>query len=823
MEKIESPKKKPQAATNGRGKSQGTGAPRAGSPKGAGGKGAAARPATPVRASVPSGPPLPKRPPRKVAAEDDAEEKKATGATAFDVDAGDPSQHPVVLDETALLERVSAHLTNYRPSNPPPTHDYQDELLSLRDQISVARLEDVPSLVEQMERIQGIAARRAEISVEPVDPQSPYFGHVRLREEGRGERDVLVGKTTHVDSKANIRIVDWRHAPVSQIYYKYDEGTEYEETLGDREVLGQVMVRRTVTIVGKDLRRVSSPQGIFVKGKESWRRLNVEATELSGGQGVAVRPDSMRGVLGMDDVGEQRENRHLPEIAALLDPRQFELISKPDSGLVCIQGGAGSGKTTIGVHRLAYLAYQQRHRFAPEKMLVIVASPALRAYIGEVLPALGLDGLPVETYAEWAKDMREKLYGWLDVPIADDTPSVVTRLKTSPVVLHLLEERAAEWRADPATRKDSRGIVGLWAEVLTDKDKLIKAFRNAGEDSMPEDHIVRAWRWCADRCPAVLDSDPGDRAERKALAEMEDAADDEDEMGADNQSIAGDDRAYLDPEDDALLLRAYQLVKGELRRGKNPVVYEHLFVDEAQDLSPLDLGLLLSCVRAIPQKGAAAGDEGLFHRSATLAGDTAQRLHMDAGFTDWRKVLDDLGMKAVDVEPLRIAYRSTRQVLELARAVLGPLADPTPPLAPRTGAPVELHEFPSPGAAVAFLGDALRPLFQREPLATVAILARHVEQADVYYGALKMADIPNLRRVRHYEFAFRPGVEVTEIRQVKGLEYDYVILVDVNASTYGEDPESRHLLHIGATRAAHQLWIMTTGERSKLLPDWLNG
>lgn len=836
MEKLESSKKKPQVVTNGRGKNAAgaTSAQGGATGNGSGARGSAAtgaaakgkaggKPAPAPRVVVPAGPPLPKKPPRKLADDEagDAEEKKATGATNFEADGNDPSRHPVVLDETAMLEKVTAHLATYRPSTPPPTHDYQDELLSLRDQIAVARLEDVPSLVEQMERIQGIAARRAENVVEPVDPQSPYFGHVRLREEGKPERDVLVGKTTLVDAKAGIRIVDWRHAPVSQIYYKYDEGSEYEETLGDREVHGEVTVRRTVTIVNKDLRRVSSPQGIFVKGKDAWRRLGLEATELAGGQGVAVRPDSMRGVLGMDDTGLQRENRHLPEIAALLDPRQFELISKPDSGLVCIQGGAGSGKTTIGVHRLAYLAYQQRHRFAPDKMLVIVASPALRAYIGEVLPALGLDGLPVETYAEWTRDMRQKMFAWLDVPVADDTPSVVTRLKTSPVLLHLLEEKAAEWRADVSTRKDSRGILSMWAELLTDKERLLKAFRAAGDPEMTDDMVLRAWRWCSDRCPAVLEADPGDRAERKALAEMEEASDDDDEMGADNQSVSGDDRAQLDPEDDALLLRAYQLVKGELKRGKNPVQYEHLFVDEAQDLSPLDLGLLLSCVRAIPQKG---GDsEGLVHRSATLAGDTAQRLHMDAGFTDWRKVLDDLGMKAVDVEPLRIAYRSTKQVLEIARAVLGPLADPVPPLAPRSGAPVELHEFPSPGAAVAFLGDALRPLFAREPLATVAILARHPEQADVYHGALKMADIPNLRRVRHYEFAFRPGVEVTEIRQVKGLEYDYVILVDVNASSYGEDDESRHLLHIGATRAAHQLWVITTGERSKLLPDWLNG
>ena len=209
------------------------------------------------------------------------------------------------------------------------------------------------------------------------------------------------------------------------------------------------------------------------------------------------------------------------------------------------------------------------------------------------------------------------------------------------------------------------------------------------------------------------------------------------------------------------------------------------------------------------------------HRCATLAGDTAQRIHMDAGFKDWKKVLSDLGMNAVEIEPLRIAYRSTKEVLEVARHVLGPLADPEPPIANRSGAPVELHEFPSPGAAVGFLADALRPLASREPNATVAILARHPEQADNYYSALRMADIPNLRRIRSFEFAFRPGVEVTDVKQVKGLEYDYVILVDVNASTYPTEDDARHLLHIGATRAAHQLWIITTADPSPLLPPWL--
>ena len=83
---------------------------------------------------------------------------------------------------------------------------------------------------------------------------------------------------------------------------------------------------------------------------------------------------------------------------------------------------------------------------------------------------------------------------------------------------------------------------------------------------------------------------------------------------------------------------------------------------------------------------------------------------------------------------------------------------------------------------------------------------------------LRQAEIPNLRRIAEQDFPFRAGVDVTDLKQVKGLEFDYVILVEVGQSTYPVDDESRHLLHIGATRAAHQLWLLCTGKPSELLP-----
>jgi DNA helicase-2/ATP-dependent DNA helicase PcrA len=207
--------------------------------------------------------------------------------------------------------------------------------------------------------------------------------------------------------------------------------------------------------------------------------------------------------------------------------------------------------------------------------------------------------------------------------------------------------------------------------------------------------------------------------------------------------------------------------------------------------------------------------------SITLAGDTSQRLFLDNGFGDWRAVLGHLSLAHVAIEPLRIAYRSTREILALARAAMGPLADAVPPEAPRSGAPVEAFRFPAAGAAVAFLAEALRDLSAREPRATVALLARHPEQAERYFEGLRRAEVPALRRIRAQEFAFRPGVEVTDVRQVKGLEFDYVVMLDVNASSYGRDDESRHLFHIGVTRAAHQLWLVVTGDPSAILPAGL--
>jgi DNA helicase-2/ATP-dependent DNA helicase PcrA len=271
--------------------------------------------------------------------------------------------------------------------------------------------------------------------------------------------------------------------------------------------------------------------------------------------------------------------------------------------------------------------------------------------------------------------------------------------------------------------------------------------------------------------------------------------------------LAGEPEATgeLDPEDDALLLRAWQLRVGPLQsRGERPLRYRHAVLDEVQDFSPLEVQVLLGCLGS--------------NSSITLAGDTQQHVMQTSGFSSWSDFFVHLGIEGSAVETLKVSYRSSEEIVRFAFSVLGDLREEEElPETTRSGPPVELFRFTDRGACVAFLADALRELMSVEPLASVALLTPSAEVSRVYAEGLARSDVPSLRRVVDQDFTFAPGVEVTEIEQAKGLEFDYVILLDATAVNFPDRPAARRLLHVGATRAVHQLWLTSIGTPSTLL------
>ena len=746
----------------------------------------------------------------------------------------------IISEEEAILANVQAKLAAH-VSAPTARMDFDKEMTALRDQLAEERAEDHAMLVEHMTRLAALRRAQDREVVYPADPQNPYFAHLRLTDKHKGEaraRDVLIGRRAFINSKAGVHIVDWRNSPISRIYYCYNEEDDYEEEFAGELQTGRVNVRRTLTIRKGMLERVRAGDIALMRTPDGWAPESIARQRLEGGVGTAIRPPS-------GTMGGKSDNR-LPEITALIDPEQFRIITDRRTGVVIIRGGAGTGKTTIALHRVAYLHFQDKKRFAPNRIQIITPGPALKRYVATVLPALDVSGVPIDTFSAWAmRTLKRLVPGLSKRKLTDATPVGAGRLKRHPVVFKLLEEAVAEqarsfdpvieaaggapllkawvqrrtlppmaritalarWaktqdgldtvpirRAIDTVKDELSDPLETWAELLTDRGRIEKGLQAAGADY---------YQWELDNLVESVSRQSDDPADRSDI-------DPHLRTGIDGASIdAGDLRGHFDVDDVAILLRICQLRYGRLTGPSGQKVnYEHVVVDEAQDLPPIALAVLCGAV----QPGG----------PVTLAGDTAQRLSLDNGFGDWDEVVDLLDLsKAHVLPPLSVAYRSTRQVMEIARHVLGPLAPADAPQDARDGAPVELFRFDEQGEAVAFLGDALKSLRSRERRASVALVARTPAVADIYYAGLRRAEVGGLRRIREQEFDFTPGIDVTDVIQIKGLEYDYIVLIEATAEQWPVRTENRHLLHVALTRAAHQLWLICSDAPSPLLPEAL--
>ncbi len=761
----------------------------------------------------------------------------------------------VVREELNLLAIVLRALEAATSSVNAAHQGRQDDdarMLELREEVATAKPEDLPALFEQMHHIGALRGQRGKGVAGAIDRASPYFGHLRLEENGK-RRDVLVGGKSYVDSSAGIRIVDWRNAPVSRIFYRYMQDEDYEERLGDRTVEGVVLARRSVGIMKGELVRVAAPEGVFVRGADGvWKRVDAAVarlqTERAFAKSTGISTEASKKRLGIGADGHLRQDKHLPAIASLLDAAQFELIARPGAGLVAIQGSAGSGKTTVGLHRIAYLAFSDPKRFRPDNMMVVVTNDALVHYVDRVLPSLDVPGVAVTTFERWSKRTCSYMLPKVPTRVSDETPPVVSRAKAHSAMLRAIDDvvrsidrecdeklrlQMAKWpsgdlvvaawektgqitkatpdarvtalaqwvagkrqftdvrasselpevtrgaleRLGPELRSQTRSIIDVWDEVLTNRDRLRHVFE--GEPGFGEGQIDQVHAWCVWQARI--------RQEGERDGEV----------------------ATIDLEDPALLLRIWQTLRGPIVDvQERPMRFAHLFVDEVQDANPVALRVLIELT----------GQE----RCVTLAGDIAQRMFDDGddrGEFDWHSLLTDLDVPHTKIEPLQVSYRSTAEITSFARRVLGPLAHESEPIATRHGPPVELFTFSSPGESVAFLADTLKELAQAEPYANVAIVARFAPQADLYADGLVRAEVPNVRRVAKQDFTWEPGVDVTDVRQTKGLEFDEVVLVETTASSYSTAPTARHAMYVGATRAAHQLWCIASGEPSPIVVD----
>ncbi|RMD87179.1 MAG: hypothetical protein D6808_01860 [Candidatus Dadabacteria bacterium] len=708
-----------------------------------------------------------------------------------------------VLKETynSLLRQKKACLSKYRKENA-RSRELTAQLVGQRRSEEKVQLVSDEAISHKVRDMKG-----SELSTLEQLIERPYFARIKLKENTNGniqEYSYKIGYAGNPDS----RIIDWRKAPLSKLYYEYQEGEEYCEIIQGREREGTITLRNTIEAERADLRKLSCPIGTFSRTEKGWVVDTLETRQRSG-------------------------KYLLPNILSLITKEQFQLITEEADTTVIIQGLAGSGKTTVALYRLAWLLHRENSDVSEGSTVVFVRNNALKAYISSALPALEVTSVPIENWREFAIKTVNKAYkaGGVEKNLSPSTtPSHIgfNRIRGSIGLIKAIDfyiadqssrlvaflEDSLKWNALPSgVRKlfdagvqKSLPPIALLKEVLNGIQRglsskylspELKAELEQAELTL-RDALKRLSLYYRDLI--VITKNPD-----KLISEDNGKSllDDDLIISYHNHLVKNEKNAAISPGDESILLYlAVSKCGGAITPSGESIKYSHIVIDEAQDYTPLEFKTALSMVRNAD--------------NLTIVGDRSQNLDLSAPFIGWAKLMDLLGISDENSRfvTLHVPHRSTAQIMALANRIVGR----EPPKEGRQGRnPVWIRRNSST-EALSDIIDWISRYTEKYPSALTAVICRDKKEAKDAYFMLKNHLGYTVRLCDEDNFTFDTGCVVTDVKSSKGLEFHGVLIWNPSARSYPPNNEARNALYTAITRAEHHLCIVTWERPSPLLP-----
>ncbi|MFD3437383.1 HelD family protein [Streptomyces sp. NPDC058685] len=659
--------------------------------------------------------------------------------------------------DTDPLSRERAHLSASR-----------DALRAMREDVQALDIKDVTAnwvnaavLEAQIdERIKALA----DLSHTPL-----FFGRVDyLHTTQEGQRFYIGRRHVH-DVDGDPMVVDWR-APVSQPFYRASKKDPLD-----------VALRRRFGYTAGDLTAYEDEH--LSDPAEAERTSRLLQAEIE-------RPR----------VGPMRD------IVATIQPEQDEIVRSGLGGTVCVQGGPGTGKTAVGLHRVAYLLYAHRERLARTGTLVVGPNRSFLHYIEQVLPALGelevkqatVDDLVAHVEVRGTDEAATAVVKG-DARMAQVLRRAVRSHVTLPTEPLMVVRGSRRWRV-PAYELEE--IV----RELLDRDIRYGAAREALPQRIAHTVLVRmeqAGEAPDDRVQDAVARNPAVKAAVKAMWPPVDPAKLVLRLLSDADFLAAHAEGVLTPDEQKRIL--WQKPPRSLRTARwssaDAVLIDeatdlvarthslgHVVLDEAQDLSPMQY-------RAVGRRCTTG--------SATVLGDLAQGTTPWATGS-WQEALLHLGKPDAVVEELTAGFRVPREVIAYASRLL-------PHMSPGLREVSSVRE--SPGS-----------LTIREVTDLDAAVVAACEESLRHEGSIGLiaADgrIPALSEALAAAGLtwLTPGSETTLTSRLtlvpaslaKGLEYDYVVLDDPSSVVAAEPDERTGLrrLYVALTRAVSGLTVL---------------
>lgn len=442
-------------------------------------------------------------------------------------------------EEEETLRRIVADLQSQRTIGQRRLHTEEERAQDLTSQIVASRRDVEKQMLASDEAVSHGLANMKRTELKSIDKllERPYFARLVVEEED--ERGGLRKMEFRLGSVANsdCRIIDWRKAPISKLYYEYREGDDYCEIIQGRERNGRVLLRNNVEIEHGELRRLTCRLGTFERRNNEWIATSGAGTRQSAANYAA-----------------------LPDVLSLISPEQFRAITVEATSSVLIQGVAGSGKTTVALYRLSWLVHEGNSDIKLPETLVLLRSPALKGYIERSLPSVQLEGAPVQLFGEWAEKLAATL-----VPGLTDTNGRFARPKfaTPPGALRVLYSLA-----------------------------LLRALSEAAKPfaSLPPAEFRGLLRVVLEHPNAILQHDETKLLDREVIAQARQLLSQTDAAGVVHPA---EDLAIIH----LAQTRGVPLVPGRTASGK----YRHIVVDEIQDFSAAELAIITGSVESLAQ------------------------------------------------------------------------------------------------------------------------------------------------------------------------------------------------------------------------------
>src|SRR5215469_6920544 len=677
-------------------------------------------------------------------------------------DAGDDGEDPVIRAERARLIQSREYLRLMREN--------------------VLAINPMAADRVSLEYLKADLYRRAE-SLKDLPDAPLFFGRLDYS-DGGGDAE-FAGSSFHIgrrhvhDQDGTPVVIDWR-APVSRPFYRASQADPM-----------RVALRRRFGFSGAEL--TAYEDEIF--------------TATAGpGDGRARSGEKKTSQLLIAEI-ERPRSGPMRDIVATIQPDQDDIVRGDASRTVCVQGAPGTGKTAVGLHRVAYLLYAHKEQVTRRGVIVVGPNLAFLSYIRNVLPALGELDVTQTTVAELVasvpargadSDEAGQVKG--DARMADVLRRALWAAIRPPADALVLPRGSRRWRvpaheiAELAAELRDRGVrYGAGRELLAHRiaHVILTRMEAAGEtcDDRTHDAVRRSApvRACVDQVWPKAD------AKRLLFGLLSSAADlathaDGLLSAAEQQAIAwlpptprGPGSARWSRADQVLIDEAADLIE------RTPSL-AHVVLDEAQDLSPMEC-------RAIGRRCATG--------SATVLGDLAQGTTPWAA-TSWPVLLEHLGKPGASVRELDVGYRVPRQILDYASRLL-------PSIAPELRPAVSLRQDPGSltveSTPPAEYGSRLASVCARalQLPGSVAVICADAQAGDVV-AALRAAGL-SFELLGAQSANGESRLTVVPVTLAKGLEFDHVVLGEPGRIATGEAYGLRRL-YVALTRAVSRLTIL---------------